>query len=185
MGWMQKLYETYERCNGAPQFDKDPLMPVGHTQQQAHVEVVLDHMGNFRRAKVLEDRDTTVVPATEGSAGRTSKPVPHPLCDKIQYCAGDYKDFGGTKEPCFEPYLNQLCNWQDSFPTAKGMAVLRYVRRCTMVADLLQAGVLHCDEERSLLMEWPHDPPAPPILRALPLKEKKRDQGDAFVRWRV
>ena len=185
MGWMQKLYETYERCYGAPQFDNDPLMPVGHTQQQAHIEIVLDDSGKFRRAKVLEDRDTTIVPATEDSAGRTSKPVPHPLCDKIQYCAGDYKDFGGGKDPCFEPYLDQLSRWQDHSPTAKVAAILQYVRRGTVVADLVQSKVLQCNESNVLLTEWPHDSLAPAILRILPLKDKRRDQGDAFVRWRV
>lgn len=185
MGWMQKLYETYERCYDAPQFENEPLMPVGHTQQQAHLETVLDDAGNFRRAKVLEDRDTTVVPATEDSAGRTSKPVPHPLCDKIQYCAGDYKDFGGAKESCFDSYVQQLSAWQEQFPTAKTGAILEYVKRATVVSDLVQAGVLHCDGDKKLLMAWVADSPAPPILRVLPLKDKKRDQGDAFVRWRV
>ena len=68
MGWMQKLYETYERCAGAPQFDKSPLLPINHTQQQAHIEIVLDENGAFQRAEVL-NRENTVIPATEDSAG--------------------------------------------------------------------------------------------------------------------
>ena len=38
MSWMQKLYETYELCANAPQFEKKPLLPVSHTEQQAHLE---------------------------------------------------------------------------------------------------------------------------------------------------
>src|ERR1039457_5849970 len=91
MSWIQKLYETYDRCAGAPQFEKEPLLPVSHSEQQAHIEIVLDQDGNFQRA-VSVAKETTVVPATEGSAGRTNKPAPHPLCDKIQYCAADYKE---------------------------------------------------------------------------------------------
>ena len=71
MGWMQKLYETYEQCAGAPQFEKARLLPVNHTQQQAHIEIVLDQHGAFQRAAIV-NRETTVVPATEDSAGRTT-----------------------------------------------------------------------------------------------------------------
>src|SRR5205807_1835502 len=98
MSWIEKLYETYEACDGASQFADAPLMPIHHVAQQAHIEIVLDSSGNYLRAKVLE-KEETIVPATEGSAGRTGKkPPPHPLCDKIQYCAADYLAFGGEKE---------------------------------------------------------------------------------------
>ena len=93
MSWMQKLYETYELCADAPQFEKEALKPVSHTLQQAHIEIVLDQHGNFQRASLL-DKVPTVVPATELSALRTgTNPPPHPLCDKVRYCASDYKAF--------------------------------------------------------------------------------------------
>ena len=50
MSWIQKLYDTYEQCADAPQFENDPLMPISHTKQQAHIEIVLDDNGNFLRA---------------------------------------------------------------------------------------------------------------------------------------
>ena len=30
MSWIQKLYDTYEQCAGAPQFGTEPLMPISH-----------------------------------------------------------------------------------------------------------------------------------------------------------
>ena len=57
MSWMQKLYETYERCAGREPDSAKPLEPVAHTTQQAHIEIVLDGAGSFRRASVLLDKD--------------------------------------------------------------------------------------------------------------------------------
>jgi CRISPR-associated protein Csd1 len=181
---MQKLYETYERCDGAPQFETNPLLPVNHTPQQAHIEIVLDQNGDFQRA-ALVNREATVVPATEDSAGRTTNIMPHPLCDKIQYCASDYENFGGAKESGFDEYVKQLRDWQDDYPAAKAQAVLRYVEHGSVVADLLAANILSCGPDNKLLTEWTADTPAPDLFRMLTPKKQKRDQGDAFVRWRV
>src|ERR1022692_1092481 len=153
MGWIQKLYETYELCAGAPQFEKEPPLPVSHAEQQAHIEIVLDQDGNFQRATSVA-KESTVVPATEASAGRTGKkPPPHPLCDKIQYCAGDYKAFGGSKEPFFDEYIRQLSQWHGYDPTPKVSAVISYVGKGSVVADLVRAGILHCGSDQKLLTE--------------------------------
>jgi CRISPR-associated protein Csd1 len=184
LSWIQKLYETYELCANAPQFEKHPPLPVSHTEQQAHIEIILDQTGTFQRAAVVA-KENTVFPATEESAGRTSKPVPHPICDKIQYCAADYKKFGGAKGGFFEDYIRQLRQWQTEYPNAKVGAVLRYVEKGSVVADLVQAGVLHCGPDHTLLTEWVSEAPTPDLFKMLIAKEKKRDQGDAFVRWRV
>jgi CRISPR-associated protein Csd1 len=185
MSWIQKLYETYELCVNAPQFEREPLLPVSHTEQQAHIEVILDQVGCFQRASLV-NKETTVVPATEASAGRTGKkPPPHPLCDKIQYCAADYKAFGGTKESFFDDYIQQLRRWHDYDPNPKVGAVLNYVERRSLVADLIRGGILHCGADQVLLTEWTSDEPAPGLFKMLTPKDKQRDQGGAFVRWRV
>ena len=184
MSWIQKLYETYELCADAPQFKNKPW-PVSHTEQQAHIDIVVDQEGNFQRA-ALVDKEDTVIPATEASAGRTGKkPPPHPLCDKIQYCAADYKTFGGTKPPFFEEYIHQLHQWQAYDANPKVHAVLRYVEKASVVADLVRAGVLYCGSDNRLLTEWTSEALVPGLFKMLTPKEKKRDQGDAFVRWRV
>ena len=186
MSWIQRLYETYESCAEAPQFASDPPMPVGHTQQQAHIEIVIDQAGNFVRAGVVQKIETTV-PATEESAGRTRKAVPHALCDKIQYCAGDYVVFGGAKDFGFPEYVQQLRDWVDFDLKPKSSAVLRYVSKATVVRDLVLAQVLYVDSKGTLLTEWLGPPPVPDIFRLLTAdaETKQRDQGSAFVRWRV
>lgn len=186
MSWIQKLYDTYEQCTGAPQFENDPFMPISHAKQQAHIEIVLDDKGNFLRAKPVQKEETTV-PATEESAGRTGKqPAPHPLCDKVRYCASDYDAFGGGKKGFYSKYADLLKRWCDSdYSHPKAKAVLTYVEKGIVVADLIREGICFCDEANKLLTEWKSDAPAPHLFKILSAKDGKRDQGDAFVRWRV
>ena len=114
MSWMQKLYETYEQCHGNEPLASNPLMPISHTMKQAHIEISIDQDGNFKKAKVIK-KEETLIPATEESAGRSgSKVAPHPLCDKIHYCASDYPVFGGKKLACFGNYEKLLNNWCQS-----------------------------------------------------------------------
>jgi CRISPR-associated protein Csd1 len=105
MSWMQKLYETFDSCIGNNNIpDSDELCPVGYSVQNAHVEIVIDSKGNFRRASLIpKENARTLIPVTEKSlTGRTSGIAPHALCDSIQYCAGDYKDYGGLKDSYFD-----------------------------------------------------------------------------------
>ena len=105
MNWMQNLYDTYNNCTGNVLIpDADELCPVGYSIQNAHVSIVLDSQGAFRRASLVPKEDAkTLIPVTEKSlTGRTSGVAPHVLCDSIQYCAGDYKEYGGLKESYFD-----------------------------------------------------------------------------------
>ena len=105
MSWIQKLYKTYECCfNNKTIPDSNELCPVGYSVQNAHINVVLNINGNFRRASIIPKEEAkTLIPVTEKSlTGRTSGIAPHALCDSIQYCAGDYKAFGGKKESYFD-----------------------------------------------------------------------------------
>jgi CRISPR-associated protein Csd1 len=189
MAWMQKLSETYDALFGNEPTGAELLMPIDHTSQQAHVEIVIDSCGNFRRASVLT-KVGTVIPATESSAGRTSGPVPHGLCDKLQYCAGDYADFGGKKEHCFDAYLQQLESWCNSefwHPTAR--AVLSYVKKRQIVRDLANEKVLDVKDGVLVTAEdLDHDKPkrkGVSVPRAAIFAAVIQDQGDALVRWRV
>lgn len=128
MSWIQRLYETYEyNANevGRVGGEGEPvLLPICHSTQQAQITIVLNGQGEFLRAFTvpLEDR-RTVIPCTERSGSRSgSKPVNHPLCDKLQYVAGDFLGFGGvvtsgfTKHPTepHEMYLADLAAWRES-----------------------------------------------------------------------
>lgn len=95
LSWIKKLNETYDYCSelvgaiGADQ--KTPLLPIAHSTQNAQIEMVIDETGEFLRARVLEKNESsTIIPVTEDSVARSSGIAPHPLCDKLQYVAGDY-----------------------------------------------------------------------------------------------
>jgi CRISPR-associated protein Csd1 len=189
MSWMAKLHETYERGLTLDLPFEKRLMPVSHTLQNAHINIVLDESGNFRRATVL-DKTQIILPATEESAGRTSGEAPHPLSDKIQYLAKDYAEYGGEKKPYFASYEKQLAEWCASpFAHKKACAVHAYISKGHVVADLIEYGILHRDENGQLLTKWPFEitaeRPEPPIFKVLPKKEGKIEPGDALVCWSV
>ena len=188
MSWLLKLFETYERCAGHEPDGAPKLMPIGHTPQQAHIEVTLDGLGNFRRAQVIPKVET-VIPATEKSANRTMGEAPHPLADKVQYVAKDYPEFGGKKKGYFPGYLGQLEAWCASSSThSKAQSVLRYVKKGTVVSDLVEQQLLIAPNG-ILLTNWDDDGPEPPIFKQLTAKKdgdaKSKDQGDALIRWVV
>jgi CRISPR-associated protein Csd1 len=188
VSWLLKLFETYERCAGHEPDGAPKLMPIGHTPQQAHIEIALDGLGNLKRAGVIPKVET-VMPATEKSATRASGEAAHPLADKVQYVAKDYPAFGGKKKGYFPGYLKQLEAWCGSSSThPKARAVLSYVRKGTVVNDLVEQQVLSA-RNGVLLTNWDGDGPEPPIFKQLTAKKdgdtKSKDQGDALIRWVV
>lgn len=186
---MQKLYETYQACvesaasNGAPL-----LAPPFHIIQQAHIEVRIDGAGIFREGRIVPKEDT-VIPASEKSAtARTSAVVPHPLCDHVKYCAGDYKDENGDN-PYFQEYLSELEKWCSStFSHPKAIAVLNYVKRLTLFKDLVRNKIIPLDADGKLVVRWDKkDENKPELLRYLsvdPVKKTYKPQN-ALIRWIV
>ena len=200
MNWIQSLYETYENCQnmiGVVGDENDvPLLPICHTTQKAQIEITLDAKGNFRRARVLDKNEArTIIPCTEKSAGgRTSGVAPHPLCDKLQYLAADYKKFGGEKDHYFASYMELLSAWVNSGAPQKVRAVYEYVQKGNVIGDLTANGVLFANENGKLhiVRPAPKDKNAPKdIFDLLPggidpnNGKLKSWQADAFVRWRV
>ena len=186
MSWIQKLYETYNQCADNPNFagEVKPLVPISHATQQAHIEIVIDDQGNFQRAAVVP-KEETLLPVTEKSAGRSSGEAPHPLCDKIHYCAADYPRYGGQKPSYSDGYIDQLTRWCNStFSHPKAKAILKYVRKGAVVSDLVREEVLHLENGR-LLTAWKAHSSEPDIFKYLTKKAGVADQGDALVRWRV
>lgn len=194
MSWMRMLEETYRAaCKKAKATKVTPPVPPAYITQQAHIEVILNGEGNFRSAKVLE-KEPTLIPATEASAGRTSGASPHPLCDKIQYVAGDYEKFGGVSKSYFndfksggkieEGYLSLLSAWNNFRPHPYLRAVLNYVSKRTLVSDLVESKVLFVGADGKLLTKW-EGRDAPQIFKVLTKKAGITDQGSALVRWVV
>lgn len=208
MSWIQKLYETYENCQSMIGVGLDenevPLLPICHTTQKAQIEVIIDQNGVFKRAKVIpKDEARTVVPCTESSGGRSGKkPEPHPLCDKLQYIAKEFSDYGGevtsgyskNPEEPHEKYEETLANWctsQHSHPKAR--AVLKYIENGSVIQDLVDYRILFVDSDGKLLKTWDgeSEKDTPDIFKLLPGKENIKTgeienwQADAFIRWAV
>ena len=188
MSWMQKLYRTYESIleQGVTD-DAEPLTPVGHTIQNAHIVIVIDGQGNFQTARVMPPKTAILLPVTESSESRSgTKPPPHPLADKIQYVARDYIDYGGSKSAFFEEYFTQLKQWCDSeFCHPKVVAILNYVAIGNVIADLVKAGVLMLDSDGKVLNKWEAEGDAPLIFSVLPKTKGEIEFGAALVCWQV
>lgn len=198
MSWLSRLYETYEVGIEKDFSGEEKLMPISHTLQNAHINIIIDIDGNFKRASVLEKKQV-VLPATEKSAGRSSGEAPHPLADKIQYIAKDYPDFCGRKKSYFSGYEKQLARWCASENChEKAIAVHKYISKGDIVKDLIVAKVLYINGNNELLASWPIDKEgknSPPLIfKVLPkLQNDKRinkeepeiEPGDALVCWSV
>ncbi|WES35717.1 type I-C CRISPR-associated protein Cas8c/Csd1 [Ruminiclostridium papyrosolvens DSM 2782] len=179
LGWINKLYDTYENCIsevGKPRTDgKTPLLPVAHSTQNAQIEVVIDIKGIFRRARILEkEEQVTIIPVTEDSATRSGKyPPPHPLCDKLQYVAGDFSENVEKEkgEDFFNKYIEQLEDWCSSVHKNKKVcAVFEYLKKKKLIKDLAEHKVLSCDDSGNLTKD---------------IKLGTVSQIDAFIRFRV
>ncbi|HEY8365329.1 MAG TPA: type I-C CRISPR-associated protein Cas8c/Csd1 [Haloplasmataceae bacterium] len=152
MGWMYDLYETYNnnlKAIDITQLDKS-LLPISHSTQNAQIEIIIDEEGNFVDAKeVLKDDAVTLIPVTEDSVSRGNGILPHPLCDKLCYIAGDYKKFIKDKKAEFyDTYISQLEQWVNSdYSHIKIEAIYKYLKKETVVNDLIKKGILKLDDK--------------------------------------
>ena len=186
MSWIAKLADTYDQSLELDIAQEEKPIPISHTVQNAHINVVINDRGDFLRAKVLE-KTQIVLPATESSAGRSSGEAPHPLADKLQYVAADYAKHGGKKNAYFKSYVEQLTGWSNSeFCPPSVVAVLTYVNKESVIADLVREKIVWTDTDGVLLTSWPEDNGEPPALfKVLPKEKKVLDQGNALVCWTV
>lgn len=197
MSWIQKLYETYENCQSMVGYSTDenkrPLLPICHMTAQAHIEIVIDKEGNFQRARVVTDKNdaTTIIPCTEASGSRSGKePKCHPLCDQLQYVAGDFLEYGGVVTSGFiedpeEPYRNYieiLTAWCESkYAHPQAQAVLIYVKKKTLIKDLITYQTIFIGENSKFLTksERKRQKNASDIFSVV------ASQEDSFIRWEV
>lgn len=132
--------------------------------QNAQIEISITDSGQFLAASAVPKEDNrTIIPATVESANRTSKAVPHPLCDQIGYLA----DYGGDRH---REYLAQLEQWADSpYSHPKVRAVLQYIRSGGILEDLAAVGCIALKEDGT---------PAAGKVEGI-------DYEKCLVRWRV
>ena len=166
MNWMYALYATYEQNRDyVGRIDKEPahgnrkerlitpLLPLYHSMQNAHITITLNRQGELIDASLNnQNSQPTIIPVTEASGGRTSGACAHPLCDKLQYVAGDNADyFPPEKSPAkrtkqlktlqasYEQYEQQLSEWAAFDPgNVKLNAVLAYIRKKSLIRDFLR-----------------------------------------------
>ena len=149
------MSETYDNCISAVGVKEENgaiLLPLSHSTAEAQVEIVIDLQGNFIRAERVEKAyATTIIPVTEDSATRSSGIAPMPLCDKLQYIAGDFdKECHPQKSarPFFEAYADALTKWSKSeFTTPEIRAVLSYIKKENVILDLKKAGKYEGSED--------------------------------------
>lgn len=123
----------------------EPLTPVSHILQNAQIEITLTDEGKFLSAvPVSKGDESTIIPATEESAGRTSRPEPHPLCDQLAYLAP-------SDDNKHEAYLALLTAWAESpYSHPLVRAVLTYVRSGTILSDLERERIIVRNADGSL-----------------------------------
>jgi len=160
MSWLEQLFLTYENAIKNPDnqnASRKPLLPPYHTLQNSHVEIILDENGNFKDANPVNDKadQEIIIPCTEKSASRTSGEAPHPLCDKIQYCARDYQ---GNKKSYFNSYFSLLKSWREFDANNKFLsAIYLYVEKGNLCKDILSTNKLSLKSNQDigdLLVRW-------------------------------
>lgn len=178
MSWIHKLYDTYENCKSKVGVigtdERTPLLPIAHSTQNAQLEIVVNGDGDFLRARVLEkEEEVTIIPVNEDSASRGNGILPHPLCDKLQYVAGDYINYVDKKngEEFYNKYIEQIESWcKSSYYNRKVGAILSYLKKKKLMSDLIGHMILVCDDNGILSKS---------------VKFGVAAQSDAFVRFRV
>ncbi|MBR4504102.1 MAG: type I-C CRISPR-associated protein Cas8c/Csd1 [Candidatus Methanomethylophilaceae archaeon] len=193
MGWMESLIHVYDACVGNPDYmaGEDPLLPICHISVQAHIEITLSKDGEFVRADAVpKGMQTTTIPCTESSAGRTSGLSPHPLADKLQYLVKDYpshisSDLLSKKSSIpksgFSDYIDQIDGWCSSdFACDKVRAVRDYVKSERLLEDLRGSGIIELDDEGRF--KGKDESQGCPLFT---ISKINGGQEGAFIRWRV
>lgn len=154
MGLLQKAVETYDANQalvGVYREGHDPLAPIGHTLTSAGIEITLNQNGSFLSARKVDKSEPKIlIPVTEESAGRTSSPAAHPLCEQLKYAAPK-----NGKEHTL--YLTLLRSWTESDAAHPFLhPIIAYLEGGTILSDLKQSGVLDSEDkyDEKLLVRW-------------------------------
>lgn len=185
MSWIDKLYQTYEAHLGevlVPDANGVILMPIAHTQQSAQIECTISNEGEFISARVVDKAGSaTLIPCTSNSASRSGvNPAPHPMFDKLKYMAKDLGIYDDGKSS-YDAFIKQLKDWCSSeYAHPKVVTLYEYLEKGTLTKDLIEKGILYCDERGKLLNKWSGDSEKPELFKVL-----TGTQVDAFLRFRV
>lgn len=147
MNLIEKLYNTYNAHTDSicDPNDKTPLYPIDHTSFNMNIKIILNTNGEFEDAKLIDKADSpTIIPCI--SLTRSAGIAPHPLCDKLEYVAGDFITSGGvTKkgEEKYSAYFDLLTGWKNFDPTnVKLSAIQSYVSKKRVIKDLIKSKII-------------------------------------------
>lgn len=142
MGLFQNLLETYEKCSAAVGIlqtdaygnsnEKKTLLPIFHMTFKSAICVTLDNQGKFIRAKRDRKETTIIIPCTESSFGRSSKPAAHPLCDQLDYV-------GGIDDDKTQAFLVALDSWKGNCEVLNAIRI--YIAGKTIINDLSNSDI--------------------------------------------
>ncbi|MCC2256182.1 type I-C CRISPR-associated protein Cas8c/Csd1 [Ruminococcus sp. CLA-AA-H200] len=175
MNWINELLDLYDRntdeigkiCEDR-YGNRYALLPMYHSSAMADIEVTITDQGEFITASRIEKEERyTVIPVTEESCNRTSNVNPHPLCDSLPYLAAGYRDYVRSPQKGISAYhtkyMDQLGKWHSSADTHDAVdALYQYLSSGTLLQDLVEAKVLHVDDDGCL-----PEPDSKPFLRFL------------------
>lgn len=137
MSWITELSKVYDNTirNDIGEDGNGRPIPMFHTANNASVTILLDESGSFIKADSVDKKDrVTIMPCTESCAARTSGADAYPLCDKLEYVAGN-----SAKH---DMYLALLRAWSESeFAGEKIKAVYKYILSGTLEQDLQDCGI--------------------------------------------
>lgn len=137
MNWITELSKVYDNTirNDVGEDGNGRPIPMFHTANNASVTILLDESGSFIKADSVDKKDrVTIMPCTESCAARTSGADAYPLCDKLEYVAGN-----SAKH---DMYLALLRAWSESeFAGEKIKAVYKYILSGTLEQDLQDCGI--------------------------------------------
>lgn len=178
MNWEEEVISLYQKSSndiGKISYRGEipyTLCPIYHNTAAAQIEVTIDQEGMFLRGERVDEEDRlTIIPVTEKSDSRTSGDVPHPLCDKLKYVAGDYKNYCSDGRECYKQYMEQLEAWyQSDYCHPKVRAVYHYLKKGTLMQDLIKNKQLKLTDKGELDKKE---------------KIQKADQNEAMVRFIV
>ena len=178
--WYQGLLHSYDVMEqrglvGVKQPGKRPLVPLGHALSQATYEITIDADGNFLHAKELaQDEKATLMPGNEKAMARSSDISPFALHDQVKYVAGDFATT--EKERRYhQAYLEELSGWAEAEDLLELQALLTYINKSTVMADLTDSGIENIGEKAIVRFAIDDGDPTPVTYR--------KAVQDSFIRY--
>lgn len=153
VNWLRRMADLYDILDAQRPRDSR-LLPLYHSQANAHLEITIHESGEFVDARLLKDSSQnnkdeeqtdvrlTLFPGSPPAISRSSNLTPRGLMDKISYLAGDMDEFllddeKGTFSRHNTAYMAQMQEWVESPHSNKTVqAVYHYLQKKCLLHDL-------------------------------------------------